>query len=133
MPVSGAQRRLARRLGGELNFRVGRRCIDVAVDREGVRIAVEFDSWYFHGGQQHQDEERDRDFIALGWRVLRVRSAYQLPSAHELKAALDRLVAGEDRVIITLAGWGVGPARGVAYERDHPPRPYRRRKAVANA
>lgn len=124
-PVSQPQRTLARRIGGELNHPFGRRRIDVVVVREGVRIAVEYDAWYFHGGQQHADLERDRELIAAGWRVLRVRSAYLVPSRHALEAALARVVAGETRVEITLADWGVGPCRNGAWD-PNPLRAFRR-------
>ncbi|HEX6370862.1 MAG TPA: zinc-ribbon domain-containing protein [Longimicrobium sp.] len=133
MPVSGMQRRLADLLEGEINHRIGRRCIDVAVERGGVRIAAEYDAWYFHGGQQEKDEERDRALIARGWRVLRIRSAYSLPSSEDLEGAVARLVAGEERVVLTLPDWGVGPARGVAWEPSRPPRPYRRRHGGTHA
>lgn len=46
-PVSQAQRRLCRRLGGQLNRRVGRHAIDVALVMDGIPVAVEFDAWYF--------------------------------------------------------------------------------------
>jgi very-short-patch-repair endonuclease len=135
MPVSGVQRRLAERLGGELNHRVGRRCIDVAVQREGVRIAVEYDSWYFHGHPDRQvyDEARDQALIACGWRVLRIRSAYALPSADDLDAAIGWLLAGERRVVITTREWGVGPCRGAAFDPARKPRPYHRRHGVSRA
>jgi len=135
MPVSGVQRRLAERLGGELNHRVGRRCIDVAIQREGVRIAVEYDSWYFHGHPQRQayDEAREQALIARGWRVLRIRGAYTLPSAAELDAALAWLLAGERRVVITTREWGVGPYRGAAFDPARRPRPYHRRHGVSRA
>lgn len=127
MPVSQIQRRLADMLQGEINHRIGRRCIDVALQRNGVRIAAEYDAWFFHGGQQEQDDARDRALIGLGWRILRIRSAYALPSRAEMDAAIEKLVAGAERVVITLPDWGVGPARGIAWERSHPPRPYRRK------
>jgi very-short-patch-repair endonuclease len=110
-PVSALQRRLCRRLGGELNHPVGRYCVDVALVKEGVRIAVEFDAWYYHGGREQADEQRDAFLIASGWRVLRIRSSRALPTRDELEAALRRLVGGETRVVLTLAGWGSGPVR----------------------
>jgi very-short-patch-repair endonuclease len=133
--VSQVQRRLAEHLGGELNHRVGRRCIDVALECAGVRIAVEFDSWYFHGhpDRQVQDEARERDLVRLGWRVLRIRSAYRLPAPEELRHALDRLIAGAKRVVITLPEWGVGPYAGAAFDPDRKPRPYRRREGGHHA
>jgi very-short-patch-repair endonuclease/predicted nucleic acid-binding Zn-ribbon protein len=128
-PVSQVQRALARRLRGELNHRVGRRCIDVAIERAEVRIAVEYDAWFWHASTQAADATRDAELIALGWRVLRIRSAYALPDPAELGAAISRLVHGEERTVITLPDWGVGRARGEAYEPGRKPRPYRRREA----
>ncbi|HYH80569.1 MAG TPA: DUF559 domain-containing protein [Longimicrobium sp.] len=135
MLVSQVQRRLAERLGGELNHRVGRRCIDVALERAGVRIAVEFDSWYFHGhpDKQAQDEARERGLARLGWRVLRIRSAYKLPAPEEVDAAIARLVAGEERFVITLPEWGVGPHAGAEFDPERKTRPYRRRKGGGDA
>lgn len=133
MPVSQNQRRLARMLGGELNRRIGRLAVDVTLERGGVPIAVEYDGWYFHGGQQARDEARDRAMIAAGWRVLRIRSAYMIPSEDQLKAAIGRLLAGEERVVLTLPDWGVGRARGLAWEPARAPRAYRRRHGAAHA
>jgi very-short-patch-repair endonuclease len=135
MLVSQVQRRLAERLGGELNHRVGRRCIDVALERAGVRIAVEFDSWYFHGhpDRQAQDEARERGLARLGWRVLRIRSAYRLPAPRDLDAAIERLIAGEKRVEITLPEWGVGPHAGAEFDPERKTRPYHRREGGGDA
>ena len=128
-PVSKVQRMLAERLGGELNHRVGLRCIDVALEREGVPIAVEYDSWFYHGHPlvQTYDAARAEALIALGWRVLQIRGAYTLPSQDELDAALAWLVAGEERVVITIPEWGVGPFRDAKFDPERMPRPYRRR------
>jgi hypothetical protein len=38
------------------------------------------------------------------------------------EGAVARLVAGEERMVLTLPDWGVGPARGVAWEPSRPPR-----------
>ena len=107
--VSQTQRRLCRRLGGQLNKRVGAYAIDVALQIKGVRIAVEYDSWYYHGGQKTTDEVRDQALIKAGWRVLRIRSSRSLPRTQELDAALKRILAGEWYVVLTLPGWGEGP------------------------
>ena len=107
--VSQIQRRLCRRLGGQLNKRVGTYAIDVALEVDGVRIAVEYDSWYFHGGQEDLDQARDQALMEAGWRVVRIRSPGPLPSKQDLDAALQRILDGEQRVILTLPGWGEGP------------------------
>ena len=133
--VSGVQRVLADQLRGELNHPVGRYFVDVALEREGVRIAVEYDSWYYHGhpDRQAHDDARDEALIARGWRVLRIRSSYDLPAGGELEAALAWLLAGEQRVVITTAQWGVGPCRGAAFDPTRTPRPYHRRHGGSRA
>jgi hypothetical protein len=133
--VSGVQRVLADQLGGELNHPVGRYFVDVALEREGVRIAVEYDSWYYHGHRDRQahDDVRDRALIERGWRVLRIRSSYDLPAGSELDAAIGRLVGGEHRVVITTKAWGVGPYRGAAFDPLRKPQPYHRRHGGSRA
>jgi very-short-patch-repair endonuclease len=98
-------------LGGELNYPLGPYKIDVAVEADGIAIAVEYDSWYWHAGQEDHDAQRDREVIAAGWRVLRVKSRASLPSQEQLDAAIACLLAGEDQVEIVLDDWGEGPTR----------------------
>lgn len=107
--VSTTQRRLCRSLGGRLNVREGRYCIDVALEREGVRIAVEFDAWYFHGGRERSDLRRDCSLMDAGWRVLRIQSPGGLPHRADVEEALGKLVRGHQRICLRLPGWGEGP------------------------
>jgi very-short-patch-repair endonuclease len=98
-------------LGGQLNKPFGLRNIDVAIEVEGMEIAVEYDSWYWHAHRQEQDEERDEELLAAGWRVLHVRSNELLPTRAQLEAAIACLVAGEEQTEIVLEDWGQGPTR----------------------
>lgn len=109
--VSQTQRLLCRRLGGKLNQRVGRYAVDVALRQGGSKIAIEFDSWYYHGGREDTDRRWDQRLLDAGWRVLRIRSPGPLPLKQELDAAIKRTLAGESYVVITLPGWGEGPTR----------------------
>lgn len=109
--VSQTQRRLCRRLGGRLNHRIGTYAIDVAVEVQGIRIAVEYDSWYYHGGREAEDTRRDQVLLDAGWRVLRIRSPGPLPTRDQLHGGLQRILGGEARVVLTLSGWGEGPTR----------------------
>jgi very-short-patch-repair endonuclease len=110
-PVSQVQRELCDILGGELNRQFGKYKVDVALDFGDLALAVEYDSWYWHAGREREDAQRDEKFISAGWRVLRIRSNSQLPTNEQLRAAIDRLLAGEDWVEIVLDDWGVGPTR----------------------
>ena len=98
-------------LGGELNHPFGRYSIDVALSVDGVAIAVEYDSWYWHSHRQIDDAQRDDELLAAGWRVLRVKSNELLPSLEQLDAAISRLLTGENQVEIVLDDWGKGPTK----------------------
>ena len=110
--VSAQQRELAQMLSGVINAPLGRFCIDVAIERDGVPIAIEYDAWYWHGERDEQDEKRDRRLMRNGWRVLHIRSNAMLPTEEQLEDAIARLVAGEQWLEIVLEDWGVGPTRG---------------------
>jgi hypothetical protein len=109
--VSGVQRDLCSILDGELNKPFGRRNIDIALEVEGVAIAVEYDSWYWHAYRREQDVERDEELLAAGWHVLHIRSNSLLPTCDQLDAAIACLLAGQEQTEIVLSDWGEGPTR----------------------
>jgi very-short-patch-repair endonuclease len=109
--VSQVQRNLCEILDGELNHPFQRYNIDVALNVDGIAIAVEYDAWYWHAHQQERDAQRDQEMISAGWRVLRVKSNRQLPTRVQLDAAISRLLAGETQAEIVLDDWGVGPTK----------------------
>ena len=96
-------------LGGELNHPFGRYNIDVALKIDGVAIAVEYDSWFWHAHRQEQDVQRDEELLAADWRVLRIKSNVLLPTHEQLDAAIACLLAGESQIEIVLDDWGKGP------------------------
>jgi very-short-patch-repair endonuclease len=98
-------------LDGKLNRRFENYNIDVALDVDGTAIAVEYDAWYWHAGREENDAQRDKEMIAAGWRILRVKSNERLPTQEQLDNAIARLLAGENQVEIVLEDWGSGPAR----------------------
>lgn len=100
--VSLPQRKLHAILGGELNLRVGRYVIDVAL---APNIAVEYDSWYWHQDKEAHDSERTLFLVSSGWRVLRIKSREMIPTKKQLHLALNRLLAGETHIEIILNDW----------------------------
>ena len=106
--VSKPQRAICKILDGELNVPCGVYRIDVAVVVDGVRIAVEYDSWFFHAGKEEQDQERDYVLVEGEWRVLHIRSNTLLPQRRELDAAISFLLAGNVITEIVLEDWGKG-------------------------
>lgn len=111
VPVSQVQQALHEMLGGELNYPWGRYRIDVALKKDYIYIAVEYDSWFWHSHKQDYDLQRDKELIDANWRVLRIKSRQLLPSQEQLEAAITRLCNGESKVEIILADWGKGSTR----------------------
>lgn len=109
--VSQIQRDLATMLGGILNHRSGKYYIDVALHVDNTRIAIEYDSWYWHAHQQDRDAQREKKLIAAGWKVLRIKSNFSLPGHEQLNLAIAQLLDGKSRSEIVLDDWGRGPSR----------------------
>lgn len=104
--VSRSQRQLCKLLDGELNYPFGRKRIDVAlIDK---KIAVEYDSWYWHGHRQEDDARRDKELIEAGWKVLHIKTNTGIPSKQELDDAIAKLENGETLVEIILDDWEDG-------------------------
>ena len=104
--VSHQQREICSLLGGELNYSVGGRQVDIAMPH--VKIAIEYDSFYYHGGREERDAMKDCQLLADGWRILRIRSNKQVPDTETLGAALVALLAGDAYQEIVLPDWGHG-------------------------
>lgn len=105
--VSQIQRDLCKMVGGELNYPCLSFNIDVALLDD--RIAIEYDSWYWHGGKLESDRRRDIELIGAGWRILHIRSNNKLPTKNQLNAAIAQLQSGKNRTEIILDDWGHGP------------------------
>jgi len=109
--VSKAQRKLCKILGGELNYPVGRYNVDIALVVNGVQIAVEYDSWFWHAHKTDIDNERDEKLINAGWNVLRIKTNEKLPNKNKLQTAISQIVEGKTKVDIILDDWGTGRTR----------------------
>ncbi len=107
--TSNLQRVLCERVGGELNRKVDPYWVDITFEVDGVKIAIEYDGWVWHGEDTDDDLQRDAMLIEQGWRVLHVRSGRLLPDEETLDDAIADLVSGESWTEIVLADWGQGP------------------------
>lgn len=109
--ASQVQRDLHGMIGGVLNLPFERYKIDIALDVDSNKIAVEYDSWYWHGNKSDFDERRDSALISAGWKIIRVKSNSLLPTADQLRDAISDILLGKDRVEIVLGDWGIGRSR----------------------
>ena len=103
--ISSQQVAIHAMLGGEMNRRVWRYSIDIALEVSGVNIAIEYDSAYWHEGREGEDKRRDDYLIAHDYRVLHIRSGHLLPTRAQLNAAIQELLNGATYAEIILDDW----------------------------
>lgn len=109
--VSKQQRALHEIVGGELNYKVGRFAIDVAVFLPEANIACEYDCYYWHSTTKERDRKKAQLLIEQGWKVLSVKSKNKLPSVEQIRHAIATLLTGTDYHEIVLDDWGEGNTR----------------------
>lgn len=110
--VSKVQERLVDMLGADINHLVPCEtkaiCVDAAIIEGSNSIAVEYDSWYYHGGRTEKDELRNSRILKAGWRLLVIKSNRMLPNEVQLELALDQLRNKASFIEIVLDDWGIG-------------------------
>lgn len=68
--------------------------MDCMVEIDNNKIDVEYDGWYWHKDRQEQDKRRNYMLIKHGFKVLRIKSLYELPTNEQIINAIDYLVKG---------------------------------------
>lgn len=89
----------------ELNYPYSSCVLDIYICINNIKIDIEYDGWYWHQNQQ-RDIKRDRFLQSNGFKVLRIKSARQIPKEKEIFDAIDSLVK-TDRIYkeIIMDGW----------------------------
>lgn len=65
--------------------------LDCLVIVNNVKIDVEYDGWFYHKNHQERDAVRDSYMFNQGYKVLRIKGNYQIPSDESLKAQIHKL------------------------------------------
>lgn len=106
--VSVAQVELAKLVKGTLNYKVNNRYIDILVIKSGVKIAIEYDTWYWHGHRIKEDKQRANEIIKNGYKFISIKSNTKLPTVKQINNAIEKLLNGLDYLEIILSDWGKG-------------------------
>lgn len=109
--TSREQKAIFSMIGGTLNHKVGRYAIDVALQLAQANIAVEYDTWWWHGNKQDNDERKTKSLIGQGWKVLRIKTNTMIPTFDQIQGCIFDLLAGADYAEIVMPDWGKGKAR----------------------
>lgn len=105
--VSTQQKKINDLLCGSLNYIEGRYKIDIAIIREDQKIAIEYDCFYWHKGNEEHDIKRDNFLIFRGWKIIHIKSRRLLPTNKQMKQAINRVLKGKDIINIVLDDWGI--------------------------
>lgn len=116
--VSQPQRELCNLLGGVLNYEFQGKYIDIALFLKDTPIAIEYDSWFWHGHKLDQDQERAAWLQERGWRVLCIRSNGMIPSLNQLRMAIEQVLDRSTYQEIIMSDWGKGPTFGSVQEQQ---------------
>lgn len=77
---------------GILNFKSGKYFIDIAFIKNNKKIAIEYDSKFWHKNRYEKDIEKTKYLLDTGWKVLRIKSDWLLPEISELNFFLNELI-----------------------------------------
>lgn len=76
------------------NFTIDKLNLDCLLLFDGNKIDVEYDGWHWHKDKQEKDMKRNYWLISQGYKVLRIRSNYELPTKEQIIEGVDYLVKG---------------------------------------
>lgn len=76
------------------NYPLDRINMDCMVNINDSKIDVEYDGWYYHKDKQDYDNRRDIFVQSNGYKVLRIKGNYQIPTEEQLQEAINYLVKG---------------------------------------
>ena len=57
----------------------------------GEKIDVEYDGWYWHKDTEERDKKRNYKVLNLGYKILRIKSKFLLPTEGQIKLAVEYL------------------------------------------
>lgn len=81
-----------------LNFPVDKCALDCMVNIDGLKIDVEYDGWYWHKDNRRKDCDRNFFLMTKGYKILRIRGNYEIPTKEQIKEGIDCLVKGKKSV-----------------------------------
>ena len=95
--------------GIQFDVSVGSFVLDFVLDINDSKIDIEYDGWYWHTSDEAKRRDLIRDKVLqkeYNMKILRIRSAYLIPSQEELQRAINELINQNKRYTqIVLRDW----------------------------
>lgn len=90
----------------ELNYPLKDLSLDIFITTpENINIDIEYDGWYWHK-DKIKDRRRDEVVKSYGYKVIRIRSGYKIPTKEQLQESINYVLQeGKNFSRITLDDW----------------------------
>lgn len=75
-----------------INYKYKHYILDIALFVNKLKIDIEYDGWYWHKDKVEKDTNRNEFLINDNWKVLRIKSRYNLPTIEQLQEKLNILI-----------------------------------------
>ena len=75
----------------QINYPYSRCSLDIVLFIDDKKIDIEYDGWYWHQDKK-KDMARDEFLKSNGWKILRIKGSYKIPTEEQLKEAIDRII-----------------------------------------
>lgn len=82
------------------NVPEGNCLLDIVLYKGDVKIDIEYDGWYWHKDKQERDKRRNYYLLNRGYKIIRVRSNYALPTVEQITNSVDLIVQNKKSVIL---------------------------------
>ena len=109
VPTSKSERKLCKlllQMFGKQNcypgYPLDRINMDCMLNINDCKIDVEYDGQYWHKDKQDYDDRRDAFVKSQGYKILRIKGNYQIPTQEQLNNSIQRLVKGDEYAEIIL-------------------------------
>lgn len=88
--------------------------VDIALVKNGYKIAIEYDEWYWHNNKLDKDQQRVDKLIKNGWKVLTIRASKELPNYEDLINNINELAYSEvNHIVLTLPNWKINNDKSI--------------------
>ena len=74
------------------NVPCGKCLLDIELIYNDCKIDIEYDGYYWHKDKQERDKRRNYYVKNKGYKILRIRSNYEMPTSQQIIQGVDYLV-----------------------------------------
>lgn len=91
----------------ELNYPLNSFCLDCMIEENGQKIDIEYDGQYWHSldGAKEKDEKRNKICFDNGYKVLRIKGNFEIPTKEQLTNSISKLLNSNEKYMEIYTDW----------------------------